>query len=56
MITEIRHTGIVVRNLEKAVQFYEGLGFELWKRDMENDPFIEKLVGGTGIEPATYAL
>lgn len=45
MIKKIRHTGIVVRDLEKAVRFYEGLGFKLWKRDMEAGAFTETVVG-----------
>ena len=45
MIRNIRHTGIVVRNLDKAVGFYEGLGFSMWKREVENGPFIDKVVG-----------
>ena len=45
MIRNIRHTGIVVRNLDKAVSFYEGLGFSVWKRKVETGPFIDQVVG-----------
>ena len=45
MITRIRHTGIVVRDLENAVHFYEKLGFALWKREVESGPFLEEVVG-----------
>ena len=45
MITRFRHTGIVVRNLEKVVNFYEILGFTLWKREVESGPFLEQVVG-----------
>ncbi len=45
MIRNIRHTGIVVRDLDKAAQFYEGLGFSIRKREVENGPNIDKVVG-----------
>ena len=45
MITKIRHTGIVVRDLEKAAQFYGQLGFVLWKREIESGPFLDQVVG-----------
>ena len=45
MITRVRHTGIVVQDLEKAVSFYEKLGFELWKREIESGSFLDQLVG-----------
>ena len=45
MIRNIRHTGIVVRDLDKAIRFYEGLGFSMWKREMEKVTFIDKVVG-----------
>jgi predicted enzyme related to lactoylglutathione lyase len=34
-----------VRDLEKAIQFYEELGFSLRKREMESGPFLEQVVG-----------
>jgi len=45
MIKNIKHTGIVVRNLDKAVSFYEGLGFKMWKRAMEQGAFLDTVVG-----------
>ena len=45
MITKIRHTGIVVQNLEQAARFYEQLGFVLWKQEMESGPFLDQVVG-----------
>jgi len=45
MIRNIRHTGIVVRNLDNAIRFYEGLGFSIWKREVEKGPYIDKIVG-----------
>ena len=44
MILNIRHTGIVVRNLEQAVEFYELLGFKMWKREIEQGQFLETVV------------
>ena len=45
MIKNIRHTGIVVRNLDNAVRFYEGLGLSLFKREVEKGSYIDKVVG-----------
>jgi catechol 2,3-dioxygenase-like lactoylglutathione lyase family enzyme len=45
MVTNTRHTGIVVKDINKAVSFYEGMGMVLVKRMVEEGPYIEKLVG-----------
>ena len=45
MIKGIRHTGIVVHNLEKMEKFYKGLGFKEKSRAMEEGDFIEQVVG-----------
>jgi catechol 2,3-dioxygenase-like lactoylglutathione lyase family enzyme len=45
MIKNIRHTGIVVRDLDKAIKFYEGLGFSMWKKEFESGPYLDKVVG-----------
>lgn len=45
MIRNIRHTGVVVRDIDKAVRFYEGLGFFTWKREIENGSYIDNIVG-----------
>lgn len=45
MITKIRHTGLVVRDLERAIQFYEALGLKVWRREEERGPFIDAVVG-----------
>jgi catechol 2,3-dioxygenase-like lactoylglutathione lyase family enzyme len=45
MILNIRHTGLVVRDLERSITFYTALGFELWKRELETGLFIETVVG-----------
>ena len=48
MISKLRHTGIVVRNLDQAVAFYEALGFKTWKREIEQGLFLETVVGLEG--------
>ena len=45
MITKTRHTGLVVKNLNKSIEFYEHLGLKLWKREIETGSFISKVVG-----------
>jgi lactoylglutathione lyase len=45
MVLNTRHTGIVVRDLEKAIIFYNLLGFKLQNRCIEEGPYIDKLVG-----------
>ena len=45
MIRSVRHTGIVVRNLKKSVEFYLTLGFVENNRDMEEGAFIDTVVG-----------
>ena len=45
MIKNIRHTGVVVQDIDKAIRFYEGLGFFTWKREIENGSYIDNIVG-----------
>lgn len=46
MISSIRHVGIVVRNLEKSLEFYHGvLGLEIYMRRVEEGAFIDALTG-----------
>ena len=46
----IRHTGLVVRDLERSLKFYKDLlGLSIWKRAREDGPFIEELVGIPGV-------
>ena len=45
MIHNVRHTGIVVRDLEKMAQFYHFMGFVEDNRDIEKGPFIEQVTG-----------
>ena len=46
MIKAVRHVGIVVRDLNKSLQFYQDfLGLKIWKREIEIGPYIDKVVG-----------
>ena len=45
MIIEIRHTGIVVENLDKMLEFYQGLGLNIISRDIEKSNFIDRVTG-----------
>ena len=44
MITKFRHTGIVVRKLQDQIDFYIGLGFDVFHREIEEGNFIAELV------------
>jgi len=44
MIKSVRHTGIVVHNLEKMSAFYQTLGFVEESRAIEEGEFIEQVV------------
>lgn len=48
MVINTRHTGIVVRNIEQAIKFYEGLGMVVVSRMTETGPYVDQLVGITG--------
>lgn len=47
MISSIRHAGIVVRDIDRSLEFYSGiLGLELYRREIEEPgEFIDRLVG-----------
>jgi len=45
MILNKRHTGLVVRDLERSISFYECLGLKVWQREEETGPFIDTVVG-----------
>lgn len=45
MIKAVRHTGIVVRSLEKSEEFYCALGFIEDNRAIEKGVFIDTVVG-----------
>tara|TARA_B100000963_G_C22631025_1_gene674942 strand:- start:465 stop:911 length:447 start_codon:yes stop_codon:yes gene_type:complete len=56
MITKARHTGIVVRDLSNAIDFYLGLGFELLLREMEQGEFIDQVVNLSNAKVETAKL
>ena len=45
MISNLRHTGIVVNNLDKCLNFYLSLGFDEVSREIETGSYIDNLVG-----------
>jgi catechol 2,3-dioxygenase-like lactoylglutathione lyase family enzyme len=45
MIKAVRHTGIVVRDLDKSVEFYYALGFVKDNQAVEEGVFIDVVVG-----------
>jgi catechol 2,3-dioxygenase-like lactoylglutathione lyase family enzyme len=45
MIKKIRHTGIVVRNLDESYDFYHNLGFTLVSDEIESNNFIDTILG-----------
>ena len=51
-----RHTGLIVNDLDKMLDFYLGLGFELRRRDIEEGSFINNLVGEKNIKLETAKL
>jgi catechol 2,3-dioxygenase-like lactoylglutathione lyase family enzyme len=56
MISKIRHTGIVVRDLEKSLYFYLNIGFKLSTRQVEQGNFIDQVVGLDGVKVETAKL
>jgi len=49
MILATRHTGLVVRDLNKSLIFYRDiLGLSVFKRMKESGPYIERVVGIPG--------
>jgi len=56
MIIKTRHTGLVVKDLNKSIKFYETLGLKLWKRELEKGKFISKVVGLDNAEIETAKL
>ena len=46
MTVGVRHTGIVVQNLDSAIEFWvEDLGFKIDSNQVEEGDFIDKLLG-----------
>jgi len=57
MITQIRHTGIVVEDLKKALDFYQDvLGFKIEKSIDETGPFIQTILGLKDVEVTTIKM
>jgi len=49
MIKNVRHTGLVVCDIDRAIGFYSALGFTLWRRETETGAFIEQVTGISGV-------
>jgi catechol 2,3-dioxygenase-like lactoylglutathione lyase family enzyme len=57
MKTSLRHVGIVVRDLEKAIKFWENnFGFEVRLNQIEKGSFIENLLNMPGVCVQTVKL
>jgi catechol 2,3-dioxygenase-like lactoylglutathione lyase family enzyme len=55
--TRVRHAGIVVTDLDKALWFYgEMLGFSVQRRMLETGPIIENILALPGVEVETVKL
>ena len=52
----IRHTGIVVIDMQKSIDFYESLGFEIKKDMIESGPYIDSLLSIDGGEVNTVKM
>jgi len=49
MILNIRHTGLVVRDLQKSIKFYETLGLKIWRCEKESGTYIDMVTGISGV-------
>jgi catechol 2,3-dioxygenase-like lactoylglutathione lyase family enzyme len=56
MLKNIRHTGLVVRDLANSRKFYEALGFAAKKHAIESGPEISRIVGIPNVEIETLKL
>jgi catechol 2,3-dioxygenase-like lactoylglutathione lyase family enzyme len=57
MILNLRHTGIVVGDLEAALHFYgELLGFKVTKRMDESGAYIDNMLGLQGVQVTTVKM
>ncbi len=56
VIDNLRHFGMCVSDLEKAIEFYCELGGEVSSRDYEHGEFIESLLGISGVRIKTCKL
>ena len=55
-ILEHRHTGLIVDDLDRMIEFYVGLGLVLKQRDLESGPFIDGLLNTESIVLETAKL
>jgi lactoylglutathione lyase len=54
---QVRHVGIVVKDLDRSLWFYqELLGLDLQRRMVENGPCLEKVLALAGVEVETVKL
>ena len=57
MESSLRHVGIVVRDIDTAIKFWEtSFGFKVRVNQVENGPFIEKLLGLPGVSVQTVKM
>lgn len=57
MIENIRHTGIVVKDLEKSLHFYRDLlGFQITKQMKESGKYLETILGLEGVKVTTVKM
>ena len=57
MIKGIRHTGLVVSNLNKSIYFFKKiLGFKIFKQMDENGEFVETILNLKNVKLTTVKL
>jgi catechol 2,3-dioxygenase-like lactoylglutathione lyase family enzyme len=57
MITQLRHVGVVVDNLEKSLHFYKDLlGLKIRSESQEDGPFIDTILGLRNVRLKTVKL
>jgi catechol 2,3-dioxygenase-like lactoylglutathione lyase family enzyme len=45
LILKTRHTGLVVQDINRSINFYEALGLSVSRREVEQGSFISEVVG-----------
>lgn len=57
MIKEIRHTGIVVKDLKSSLRFYRDLlGFQIVNQMEESGEYLDKMLGLNGVKLTTVKM
>ena len=57
MESSLRHVGIVVRDIDTAIKFWEtNFGFKVRVNQVESGPFIENLLGVPGVSVQTVKM